>query len=196
MCHLVGPMFKVALVGHSQVSTALDLPDGIELSIFRSPGAKARTFFRNPRLTRVLRNKYDLVILWLGSNDIKPSCRVREIVQDLKAIVVRLELGCASRVKVCLIEPRHPDRREPLPVVDQETYDKVRKGINNNLQKRALKGKEFITFGARPYERDLGNDGIHFNLEGQARIVQKFVTAITHAYAFQPEQHWGASNKE
>ena len=186
--------FKAAVVGHSQVPTVIEVPDCIDLTIFRSPGAKARKFFTDPLLSPVLENRYDVVILWLGSNDITPRCAVRDIVKNIKNIVLRLEEVCTPRVKICLVEPRHPERRY-AHVVSQETYDLIRKGVNNNLQRRALRGKEFISFGARPYEGDLGRDGVHFNREGRSRIAQKLGNAIRHSMAFQPEAHWGWTSR-
>ena len=85
-------MFHVALVGHSQVPPHFDsLPSPIEFHVFRSPGARAGTFFQNDQLTGVFNNRYDLVILWLGSNDIHTNCCVRKIAEDIKTIVEQLE---------------------------------------------------------------------------------------------------------
>ena len=186
-------VFKVAIVGHSQVPPQLDgVSPQVEVTIFRSPGAKARSFFANPQLAAVLEGRWDMVILWLGSNDITNRCQVADIVQDLKNIVLQLEERCTPKVKVCLVEPRHTEVRW-RPRVEQESYNKVAKAINNKLQKRALKGRTFISFGAKPFWYSLRADGVHFDREGRERVKDKLRSAIGYAHLFQPEEHWGYS---
>ena len=65
------------------------------------------------------------------------------------------------------------------------------KGVNNKLQKRALRGKEFISFGAKPFLYSLRSDGVHFGREGRERVKDKLKGAINNAHIFQPEAHWG-----
>ena len=183
-------MFKVAIVGHSQVPSHLNnLPSPIDVQIFRSPGATARSFFYNEHLTAVFNGRYDMVILWLGSNDIHPRCQVKDIVNNIKHIVEQLEARCTPRVKICLVEPRLTEIRW-RPRIEQEIYNKVAKGVNNKLQKRALPGKEFISFGAKPFLYSLRSDGIHFDREGRERVKDKLRGAINKAHVFQPEAHW------
>ena len=185
--------FKVAIVGHSQVPSHLDdLPSPVEVQIFRSPGATARSFFNNDHLTAVFNGRYDMVILWLGSNDIHSGCKVTDIVSDIKSIVEQLEARCTPKVKICLIEPRLTETRW-RPQIEQEAYNKVAKGVNNKLQKRALRGKGFITFGAKPFWYSLKSDGVRFDREGRERVKNKLTGAICNAHVFQPEEHWGYS---
>ena len=154
-------MFKVAIVGHSQVPSHLDiLPSPIDVQIFMSPGATARSFFNNEHLTAVFNGRYDMVILWLGSNDIHPRCKVK----DIKSIVEQLEIRCIPRVKICLVEPRLTEIRW-RPRVEQEANNKVAKGMSNKLQKRALRGKGFISFDVKAIWYSLRSDGVHFDRE-------------------------------
>ena len=67
------------------------------------------------------------------------------------------------------------------------------KGVNNKLQKRALQGKGFITFGAKPFWYSLRSDGVHFDREGKERVKDKLRGAICNAHVFQLEAHWGYS---
>ena len=185
--------FKAAIVGHSQVPKQIDdLPSRVELDIYRSPGARALGFFSNERLIKVFDNRYDFVILWIGSNDIHLHCSVAEIAHAIKNIVDQLLARCTPRVRICLIEPRATEARWK-PLMEQETYNKIAKGINNKLQKRLLKGKEVISFGAKPFWYFLRSDGVHFTPEGKLRVVIKLRAAICRAFIFQPEAHWGYS---
>lgn len=57
-------MFKVSIVGHSQVPYSLETGlENTELRIYRKPGARARSFFVEERLTEVLEWNHDLTIL-------------------------------------------------------------------------------------------------------------------------------------
>ena len=189
------PTFRAAIVGHSQVPTSLPgLPEGVEVELFRVSGAKARNFFSYPVFRNLLESRFDLIILWIGSNDIHDRCVVKDVARDIKAIVEQLEAVCTPKVKICLIEPRHPDNARH-PHLDQETYNRIAKGINNNLQKRSLKGKGFITFSARPFTQTLARDGVHFNREGRAHIEEKLRNAIMHEHFSWPTHLWGFSDR-
>ena len=85
-----GPMWKVSLVGHSQLPPQLSVPD-TEINIYRAPGGKATTFFSDERLNDVLTWTHDLCILWLGSNDIREDSEPQEIVNDLVEVVESIE---------------------------------------------------------------------------------------------------------
>ncbi|MPC88347.1 hypothetical protein E2C01_083248 [Portunus trituberculatus] len=166
-------MFRVAIVGHSQIPVALPgLPDDIEVSLFRVPGARAQNFFTNSVFMSIFESKFDLIILWIGSNDIHSRCRVKEIVADIKAIVEQLEAVCTPRIKICLIEPRRPD------------------------PKRSLQTKRFISFGARPFAEGLARDGVHFNRQTREYIQSKLRNAIQDSYLYWPTQLWGHSDKK
>ena len=159
-----------------------NLPSSIDVQIFRSPGATARSFFNNEHLTAVFHGRYDMVILWLGSNDIHPQCQVKDIVNTIKRIVEQLEAHCTPRVKICLVEPRLTEIRW-RPRIEQGAYNKVAKGVNNKLQKRALRGKEFISFGAKPFLYSLRSDGVHFDREGREKVKDKLRGAINNTHS-------------
>ena len=178
-------MFKAAVVGHSHVPRALRPDVPCRVDIFRSPGAKAKDFFVNPILTPVLRERYDLVILWLGSNDITDNSNPLTIAQDIQGIVQAIEKECGADVRPVLIEPRliNPNPPPHIHISDQETYEKQAKGINRKLQGRLLKRCRYISFGAKPFWDDLGPDGVHFRRpEREAFINTKFLNCIHCSY--------------
>ena len=119
---------------------------------------------------------------------------MRQIALALKEIVTQLEERCTPRVTVCLVEPRATEGPR-WPRMEQETYNKIAKGVNNNIQTKFHKGKGYISFGARPFWSSLARDGVHFDEEGRMKIVEKIKGAILDAFAFQPEAHWGYSDQ-
>lgn len=153
--------------------------DGANVDIYRAPGARAATFLQDRRLTPVLRKEYDLVLLWLGSNDITQSCRPREIINHIQAVVERIKTDCRSKVGLCLIEPRRVEHyRRPRP--EQKDYNKVAKAINTRLVGRVYKGGIFVHFNPRFFHENLGRDGVHFNPEGRGEIARKIEACVTH----------------
>lgn len=170
--------FRVALVGHSQVPRHLRL-DQVEISVFRAPGASAGDFKTDPRLNSVLQSRFELVLVWLGSNEIRESSRVRQVVKSIKDIVDEIKECCKAKVGVILIEPRKTDQQW-RQFVSQETYDKVARAVNRTLTQRTLKGGIFVQFTARPYRECLDRDGVHFDRSGRTYIKEKISNCITH----------------
>ena len=152
-------MFKVALVGHSHVPAELTVDVPAEVDIFRSPGAKIKSFFNNPLLTPVLQQKYHLIVLWLGSNDVRDNCNINDIVGQVKTVVEALEKTCGADVRFCLLEPRLTERQFPCRI-DQESYIKVAKAVNRKLQAKVLKGRRCSSvLGLSPSGRTWGGTG-------------------------------------
>ena len=176
------PGFKAAIVGHIHVPTSLEIGDDtVQLDLFRAPGAKAHNFFNDERLNLVLQHKYDLVILWIGSNDIKESSSVKDLAKKIKQIVQAIEESCEAEVRTCTIEPRKPGRTGRFRV-EQETYRKVAKAVNRKLQNKELRGKRVVDFGAKPFWDSLGWDGVHFNRQGREHVSAKLANCIREAY--------------
>ena len=57
-------MFKIALVGHSQMPHVFEAPEGAEIRIFRRPGDLVH-HFKEPLMVEVFDYKPDMVILFL-----------------------------------------------------------------------------------------------------------------------------------
>ncbi len=163
-------MLKVALVGHSQIPRHLEVTN-VQIRIFRAPGAKARTFFEDDRLNRVLEWEHDLTILWIGSNDIETSTNPARIFSDVKNIIKEITAKCQSLVHVCQIEPRTNPKGMSV-----EKYKKFQVGINNRV-KRALKTPN-IHFNNIQFVQELSEDGVHWNERGQAQVISKIKRVI------------------
>lgn len=94
-------------MGHSRVPEELNLEDErINVTVFRAPGGLAKRFFDDGRLTSILHNEYELVIIWIGSDDIKEDVRVNDVVKDIVAVVESTEVPCSNIIAVVQVEPR------------------------------------------------------------------------------------------
>ena len=166
-------MLRVALVGHSQLPSELEV-DGADIEIFRAPGGKAYGFYEDERLNEVLDWSGDLVILWLGSNDIKQNTHVSDVVDNITEIKESIEEECGAEVVIILVEPRsYPD---DYPV-NETRYKKIQRAINKKLE-RELPDTRFLQFNTQMYQTELSSDGVHFTAEGQELIEDKIRDCI------------------
>ena len=86
-------MVRAAVVGHSQVPHDISVPN-VETRVFRRPGARVQ-HFHNELLSDLLEYSPDIVILFLGGNDIDASddCALR-VANALKEIIQILRTNC------------------------------------------------------------------------------------------------------
>ncbi len=171
-------MFKVAVVGHSQVPRRFDVEvENSEVRIYRAGGARARNFFNDERLNHVLAWRHDLTFLWLGSNDINPNTQPRELTDTILNIGKEIERNCSSTVILVEIENRqYPSSR---PVIPNERYKKIKRAVNAAL----LKSKQFLCINFNSFVFTLGRDGVHFETSAKAQIQQKLAMNISKAKA-------------
>lgn len=106
-------MPRVALVGHSQLPVHWENVSW-ELDVFRAPGGHAYSFFEDSRLKDVLNNQYDVVLLWIGSNDIKVDTVVQDLADEMINIVYTLEEKCEAETIPVLLEPRFYPSEYPV----------------------------------------------------------------------------------
>ena len=169
--------YRVALVGHSQLPRELNVPyPGIELRIFRAPGARATNFESRARLRDALAWKHDLTILWIGSNDITTHTIPNDLAHDIQAIITNFESQCGSEVSIVLIEPRLPDPRfghNP----SSEAYRLIADGVNRRLIRRN-RNRYTLSMGARPFVAGLGRDGVHWARASRAHVNEKITKFI------------------
>ena len=166
-------MLRVALVGHSQLPYDLEV-EGADIEIFRSPGARAYSFYEDEILNEVLNWSGDLAIIWLGSNDIYNGTHVSEVVDNITNIKESIEEECGAEVVIILVEPRCYNDDHP---VSETKYRKLQKGINRKLE-RELPDTEFIQFNTSTYQQELSSDGVHFSDYGKELIRDRIITCI------------------
>ena len=163
-------MWKISLVGHSQIPTQFNFPN-TTIKIFRAPGAKAASFFEDSRMSGVLDWEHDLTILWLGSNDITSDTDPEVVFGHIKEICNAIEENCQSEVYVCQVEPRLRPRS-----LSHEKYKKIQCGINNRIKKRL--SVRNIHFNNLQFVEELAGDGVHWSEAGRMRIEAKFRKVI------------------
>lgn len=164
-------VFKVTLVGHSQLPATWpsygEGDEAVEVRLFRSPGG---TFRRNRVLREVLEWPHDLTVLWLGPNDICNRARPIVLANDIRELVREIENRCGSKVLIALSEPRTGHRRSGG--LEPGGYNRVAFSANRRFR-RSLRDHVFLDFTAPPYQRELGQDGVHFTAVGRETIQQK-----------------------
>ena len=180
-------MFKVAIVGHSQVPRRFDVEvENSEVRIYRAPGARARNFFIDERLNQVLAWKHELTILWIGSNDINPNTQPRELTDEILNIGKVIERNCRSKVILVEIETRLYQSRRP--VISSERYKKIKRAVNAAL----LRSRQFLCINFNSLIFTLGRDGVHFETSAKALIQQKLAMNICKV----KERQLSAKNEE
>ena len=175
--------YRVAIVGHSQVPKQLTVNDtNIKIDIFRRPGGCVTHFDESP-LRDVLDEKFDLVFLFLGGNDIvNYPLDCKPVSDALKEILLKLKT-ITNELRFVLIERRNyaPNNRFNL---DNAEYERGRKQVNSSLR-HFLKGQSIRSINtAAPWFGDhLKADGVHFDNNAQEELKTKIRNAIFHCKA-------------
>ena len=125
-------MVKAAIVGHSQVLHEISVPN-VETKVFHGPGARVQ-HFHNDILRELLEFSPDIVVIFLGGNDIDASvdCALR-VANGLKNIVEILKANCREVIFV-EIEWRNFTRTR-VPSLTSEIYQQRRRTIIRNLKR-------------------------------------------------------------
>ena len=118
------------MVGHSQVLREITVPN-VETKVFRRLGARVQ-HFHNEILSDLLDFLLDIVVLFLGGNDIDASddCALR-VANALKEIIQILRTNCREMIFV-EIEWRNFTRTR-VPGLNRELYNQHRRQINRNV---------------------------------------------------------------
>ena len=171
-------MVKAAIVGHSQVPREISILN-VKTRVFRRPGARIH-HFHNELLNAVLEFSPDIVVIFLGGNDIDASvdCALR-VANGLKNIVEILKANCREVIFV-EVEWRNFTRTR-VPGLTKEIYNQRRRTINRNLYRYCSSHRiHAINTSLESIER-VRRDGVHFDSVAAARVKTKIVSAITHA---------------
>ena len=171
-------MIKAAVVGHSQVPNEISIPN-VNTRVFRKPGARIH-HFHNDLLNAVLEFSPDIIVVFLGGNDIDASddCAQR-VATGLKDIIEILKANCREVIFV-EIEWRNFTRTR-VPGLTSEIYNQRRRTINRNLKRYCSSRRiHAINTSTESIER-VRRDGVHFDSLSSACVKTKIVSAITHA---------------
>ena len=171
-------MVRAAVVGHSQVPHNLHI-ENVETRIFRKPGARVRHFY-DEILNNLLEYAPDIVILFLGGNDIDTSedCASR-IANSLKNIIQVIKANCQEVIVVDIEWRNFTSSR--VPGLTREIYNHRRRQIDRNLA-RFCNARQIRTINTslEAIQRVRG-DGVHFDALAAAKVKSKITNAILHA---------------
>ena len=162
---------RIGIVGHSQVPHNIDI-SGDTVTIFRKPGAKLLNWRNIPEITEIFEHNFDIVFIWLGSNDITETCVTAQILQELNHFAQLVETRCNT--KVVLVEIENRNYASSRHYVNPERYLHIKRHINKKL--RLQKRYTLANFGAFKFE--LASDGVHFTTHSQQLIKEKFVAYV------------------
>ena len=171
-------MYKVAVVGHSQIPKHIDIRDpNVSVKIFRRSGARLEHINELP-FHEIFDSQYDLLVLFLGGNDIATYPEeIERIIHDLKGLLLKYK-AVAQEVVYVLIEGRqYPDNNRFG--ITNKVYESCRKRVNRNIR-RFLMRQGIRSFNTTDYyfSNNVAKDGIHFNPAALNQLVQKIKDLI------------------
>ena len=169
-------MVRVAIVGHSQVPD-IESYANVEVSVFRRGGASIHHAYEPP-LSDSLDEHFDIVILFLGGNDIGTKTP-HQIVEELLELVDSYD--SAKQVVVTQIEHRvYPAGHRYY--IAEDDYRRQANRVNKSLVQKAKQTKAFRTINiSGTWYNDNSPDGIHFHYITVQHLIARYRDAIEHA---------------
>ena len=169
-------MYKVAIVGHSQVP--VDLPEipYVELKIFRKPGANLEDIHETP-LGDVFNFRPDLCIVLMGGNDIGiPQADRSEVMGKLHAYLLELK-EITPDLRWMNMEKRFYPFRNRYGLNNQQ-HEVDRKWFNTAMR-RFLRTHQIQPLNVTgPWWADNQTNSIHFNQVAKESIKRKLLNCI------------------
>ena len=101
---------KVALLGHSNVRYIPD-PDGFwhhrefQIETFCCPGATIDNVTAYSEYKKLITKNFDVVVVFLGGNDLKNGCNIANLYEGLKTLIKDLENTIIPKFGTYLLEP-------------------------------------------------------------------------------------------
>ena len=168
-------VYKVALVGHSQLPDIEDYDD-VEFEQFKRSGARITTFTEGHDFNRICSNEWDCVIIFLGGNDLCDHHDASLMVRDLLDFVSEIR---AQTIFVTEVEKRFYNRDlEIQHNTTTQQYMRLATIANNQLRRRA-KAKTFrLIHLPSSYNLNSRDGGIHFGDLAIRSLISKYVGNI------------------
>ena len=168
-------MFRVAVLGHSLVPRDFDVPEGIDLKVFRKPGATWLDY--NCETFRGFREgQFDLVVILLGGNDIA-QVEASTAFARAKSFVNR---ACqqARVVRVYTAESRDFPNSGLFGI--SNTVYRTRRNRYNKLLRRWLKatGRLTVDIGRPWIINERSRDGVHLNQVGTYNLMRSIIRTV------------------
>ena len=161
-------------VGHSQIPKDNVQINGEDAELGRVNGAVLENAYQAP-ISDYIETDPDVIVLWLGGNDLDNGLSPKEVVTELINIV-RYCQEHAQTVLVCNIEPRNyvnPDRAT--------SYKDKARNTNRLLTRLSQKHNYRIINVSDPALIVDSRDGLHFSNVAKGRVIKKIERAVDHA---------------
>ena len=177
--------FIIYIVGHSIANVRQlhdrwhdiryrDVTFRVFIHCFSTPGATLDSYLTSPAYRDLCESPSpDLVIVFIGGNDIKQDTVVAELQYGITKFCKHIEEITKSFAKIFMIEPRNR-----LRGVDVDAYNRIRNSFNRNIQHR---NREYYPdrFVVTPLRFEyLATDGVHPNPVGLAKLVHQIRRTI------------------
>ena len=165
-------MIKVALLGHSNLRSVPD-PDGFwhyrefQIETFCCSGATIGNVTTYPEYKKLVTKNFDVVIVFLGGNDLRNGCNIANLYDSLKTLLEDLNNTIIPKFGTYLLEPEA--RLGKPEFISEKGYYRLR----NSLLRKVKNKKELraLTLVGKDLNLShIGKDGVHFNKRG----VKKF----------------------
>ena len=171
-------VYRVAIIGHSQVPKSIQAIPDVEIRIYRKSGARLGNFENYEEFQELFNWHNDLNIIFLGGNDI-PSMPAKDIAEELIALARRFA-ALGQDVTLVQIEPRTYTGFSQ-EFADQYNVEMIR--VNRKLKRLTQRQRacySLINYTASPYHVGHTLDGVHFQPLCKAYIKAKMVGCINH----------------
>lgn len=175
-------VFRVTVAGHSQVPTAIPDNDNCTFTVLRRPGGIIEDF-NYPPLDRVFYEESDLVILFIGGNDV-PLFKLRPsaLADRLRNTLLKIKQTGAKVAFVALEDRKYPtNNRFNINTLE---YMQVQRRVNGNLKRFCRKNHiRFITTQTNIFVNNIAHDGVHFNNNAKYQLLEKIRRLVQHTLA-------------
>ena len=171
-------VFKVALVGHSQLPYIEDYDD-VEFEQFKKGGARIEDFTKGSNYERICSDEWDCVILFLGGNDLCDHHDASQMVTELMNFVddIRAPLKLVTEIEKRTYSRRLGEQHN----ITNEQYRRLAACANNKLKHRKNSGAFQLIHTPSSYNNNTRDGGIHFGEIAERSLITRYVGAISRA---------------
>ena len=178
-------MFRVAILGHSLTPRELEQVLGVEISIYRKPGARWSDL-EAPEFREFWSRDFDLAILILGGNDLAHDEPL--VVRERAKVFIERAKEKARIVRVYTVEQRFYDPGNRFGV-DNLEFGRKRRSYNRYMSRWLVaNGCGKVDMGKPWLAYEKQRDGVHFNHVGMVNFKRSIIRVIMGVKGAQPNQ--------
>ena len=171
-------VYKVALVGHSQLPYIEDYDD-VEFEQFKISGARIEDFTKGSDYERICSDEWNCVILFLGGNDLCDHHNAYQMVTELMTFVGDIR---APEKFVTEVEKRTYNSQLELRYnTTTQQYMQLATAANNQLRHKKKSGAFRLIHTPSSYNLNSRDGGIHFGNIAYRSLIERYVGTIHRA---------------